>query len=218
MDTPTGDKLTERLDETIDWMEHHVHETLRASLESDTWTLGDYLCEQKFTAAGEWIGRVNLLSKDRFHADAMRWAALVALRDGDGNTERRSMKAPVVTLEALEQEFPFEGIDEITDEELDPDIVRQERLGECIRAMENQLACLSLQGDELTSAASAGDVENAVAALNEISETAAAMSRAYRVWMRHLEPIWPQYNHVEPEDVDAAFGENSAFIAYRDAA
>ncbi|THV22102.1 hypothetical protein [Glycomyces paridis] len=217
MNTPNGPDLTVRLEEAIAFAEDDVRRALEAATESDTWTLGDYLSEQKFTAAGACVDRVKDLATIEFHARAIAWAELVAVRDGTGSVDSKCEEAPTLTFADLEKEFPLIGIDEITEELFDPDEVGRDRLYQCHHVLELQLSCLWRQGGHLTWAASTGSAGQVMEALSAIDRTASAMTRTYGLWMRHLGQVWSPQSPVDPDDVDAAYGHPNAFTAYRNA-
>jgi hypothetical protein len=217
MNTPIEPDLTERLEQAITFAEDDARRALEAATESDTWTFGDYLSEQKFTAAGACVDRVKELATIDFHVRAIAWAELVALRDGAGSADSKCEDASTLTFADLEKEFPFEGIDETTEEALDPYEVRRDRLYQCHHILELQMSCLWRQGGHLTWAASAGSVGQVVEALSAIDRTASAMARTYGLWMRHLEPVWSPHSPVDFDDVEAAHGDPSAFAAFRNA-
>lgn len=213
MSTPNEPDLAERLEDAIGWAEHHVRSAIEAATESDSWTLGDYLCEHKPAIAGQWIERVEELATIGFYARAIAWAELVALRDGAGSVDSSISEAPQLTLADLDKEYPYEGIDEITEEERDPDDVHRERVGQCQHFIESQLQCLSNQSGHLARAASVGSTDQVVDALEAIDRTASAMARAYGLWMRHLEPIWSPPISA-PDDILAEYGDWTAFAPF----
>lgn len=214
MNTPNEPDLAKRLDEAIAFAEDDVRRAVEAATESDSWTLGDYLVEQKFTATGKWVGRVKELATIDFHARAIAWAELVALRDGVGSADSKLHEAPVLTLADLEKDYPSQGIDQITGQDIDPYDVPRERLDECHHVIETQLSCLSSQADHLTWSASVGSTDQVVETLAAIDRTTSAMARAYGLWMRHLGLVWSPHSPVDPDDVDAAYGDSSAFAAF----
>lgn len=218
MNTPNEPDLAKRLEDAIGWAEHHVKAAVEAATESYSWTinaltLGDYLSEQKPAIVGEWIGWVEALATIEFHARAIAWAELIALRDGVGSADSKIVEAPLLTLADLEKEYPFEGIGEITEEERDLDEVRRDRVGRCHHVLEHQLSYLGDQGGHLTWAASVGNTDQVVEALAAIDRTASAMARAYGLWMRHLEPIWSPPTGA-PDDIAAEYGDWTAFAAF----
>lgn len=213
MNTANDSDLAERLEDAIAEAETDVRETAQAATESNTWTLGDCLSEHKPATVGKWIDRVQALTTIGFHTRAIAWSELIALRDGAEPADSNIDEAPVLTLADLEKEYPFEGIDEITEEERDPDEVCRERVGECHRVLEIQPSYLGDQVDHLTSAAEVGNTYQVAVALAVIGRTASAMARAYGLWMRHLEPIWSP-PVAAPDDIAAEYGDWSAFAAF----
>ncbi|MEU6250449.1 hypothetical protein [Glycomyces sp. NPDC047010] len=221
MNIPNGPDLHERLQEAIDIAEGDVKIPVEAATEAsswtiDAWTLGDYLSDHKHAIVGKWISQVETLATIGFHARAIAWAELVALRDGRGHAGSKITEAPLLTLAELEKKFPFEGIDDVTEEEREPGEVNRHRVGRCHDVLEEQLAILGDQCGHLTWAASVGNTDQVIEALEAIDRTASAMARAYGLWMRHLKPIWAPPTGA-PDDIAADYGDWTEFAAFANA-
>jgi hypothetical protein len=208
--------LEERLEDAIAEAESRVDELFAPVFQPAFDDLDNLLAEYRFTGFSEYFRYIEALGDPALELDAVVWAHLVQVRDGESGRASKCRDAEPATFDQLAEAVPF-GSDDDFGETLLDDQVHRRRVDLCADRLREQFKILDEQHDELIDAARHGRPDDVPHLVAQIRHTVTAMTRTRALWMRHLAHCWPPGLDRSPEDVLAAYATTNAFAEYQDA-